>query len=77
MGDFNTQCPNCGRDNAFHNGICFECPDCDYEWGGDDDDYDDDDDDCCPECGSTDLRVWDKGRYYLIRCGDCGYQWKE
>lgn len=34
------QCPNCGSENAYHNGVCYECPDCDYEWGGDD--YDDD-----------------------------------
>jgi len=25
-------CPNCGSDNAFHNGVCYECPECDHEW---------------------------------------------
>ncbi|MDX2191044.1 MAG: hypothetical protein SFY32_14380 [Bacteroidota bacterium] len=25
-------CPNCGMDNAFFNGICYECPDCDFTW---------------------------------------------
>lgn len=27
-------CSNCGMDNAYHNGVCYECPDCDHEWGG-------------------------------------------
>lgn len=27
-----TVCPNCGEENAFFNGICYECPDCGYEW---------------------------------------------
>jgi hypothetical protein len=26
-------CSNCGYDNAYHNGVCYECPDCDYQWG--------------------------------------------
>lgn len=49
----NTECPNCGMDNAYHNGVCYACPDCDYEWPDglifddeedDDDDKDEDDD---------------------------------
>ena len=32
-----TECPNCGNDNAYHDGVKFVCPDCDYEW---DDDFD-------------------------------------
>ena len=28
----NTECPSCESENAFHNGVNFECPDCDYEW---------------------------------------------
>lgn len=26
------QCPKCGNDQAYHNGVNYECPDCDYEW---------------------------------------------
>jgi uncharacterized Zn ribbon protein len=25
-------CPNCGSDQAYHNGLCYECPECDFEW---------------------------------------------
>ena len=37
-------CPNCGSEDAFFNGVCYECPDCDYTWTGDEegeDGYDD------------------------------------
>jgi uncharacterized Zn ribbon protein len=36
-------CTNCGGENAFHNGVCFECPDCDAEWGDNEslEEYDD------------------------------------
>ena len=27
-----TICPNCGDENAYHNGLAYECPDCGYEW---------------------------------------------
>ena len=27
-------CPKCFSEDAFFNGVCYECPDCDYEWGG-------------------------------------------
>lgn len=33
MGFLNVDCPNCGMENAYHNGVEFECPDCDYTWG--------------------------------------------
>jgi uncharacterized Zn ribbon protein len=26
------ECPNCSNENAYHNGVQYECPDCDYEW---------------------------------------------
>lgn len=29
----NTDCPKCGCEDAFFNGVCWECPNCDYEWG--------------------------------------------
>ena len=32
MGDLNTTCQNCGSENAYHNGVNYECPDCDHEW---------------------------------------------
>lgn len=32
MGFLNTDCPRCGSETAFHNGVCHECPECDYEW---------------------------------------------
>ena len=30
----NTTCtnPDCESENAFHNGVNFECPDCGHEW---------------------------------------------
>ena len=44
----NVECPFCHLDNAYHNGVCYSCPDCDSEWGGfnfdDEDDFDDGDD---------------------------------
>lgn len=27
-----TNCPKCDNDNAYHNGISYECPDCGYSW---------------------------------------------
>lgn len=30
----NTECPKCHCEDAFFNGVCYECPNCDYEWGG-------------------------------------------
>ena len=27
-----TECPNCGMENAYHDGVNYVCPDCDYEW---------------------------------------------
>jgi uncharacterized Zn ribbon protein len=35
------QCPKCGDEQAFFNGVCYECPDCDYQWDADGDDLDD------------------------------------
>lgn len=37
----NEECPFCGSDNAYHNGDCYICPDCDSEWE-DDIEFDDD-----------------------------------
>lgn len=37
----NTECPNCGHDNAYHNGICYDCPDCGYRWDDGLDKFDD------------------------------------
>lgn len=34
-------CPNCGCEDAFFNGVSYECPECDYTWGGNDGDDDD------------------------------------
>ena len=36
------ECPNCGFDDCYYNGSCYECPDCGYTWTDDDDDEDDD-----------------------------------
>ena len=36
-------CPNCTNENAFFNGLCFECPECDYEWSSDVDFEDEED----------------------------------
>ena len=37
-----TECPKCGMENAFFNTVCYECPDCDFEWGDIDDEDNDD-----------------------------------
>jgi len=37
------ECPNCGSENAYHNGVSYECPDCDNEWGFIEDDEEDSD----------------------------------
>lgn len=34
-------CPECGCEEAYHNGCEYECPNCDYTWSDDDDDDDD------------------------------------
>lgn len=34
-------CPRCGSDDCYHNGVCYECNDCGYEWGDDDTPFDD------------------------------------
>ena len=26
------ECPNCGNENAYCDGVRYVCPDCDYEW---------------------------------------------
>ncbi|MDE6556223.1 MAG: hypothetical protein K2K55_04585 [Duncaniella sp.] len=49
----NTECPNCGMENAYFDGVEYVCPDCGHTWGCDevDDEYsryqpeEDDDDD--------------------------------
>ena len=35
MGFYNTECPRCHSEDAYHNGVCYECPECDYEWASD------------------------------------------
>lgn len=46
----NTDCPNCGCEDAYFNGVCYECPNCDREWHAngsesiDNDDEDSEDD---------------------------------
>jgi len=52
----NVTCPKCSNENAFHNGLNYECPDCDFEWSdGLDlgDYYDDGDDDFIDELYKT------------------------
>jgi uncharacterized Zn ribbon protein len=29
----NEEQENCEHENSFFNGVCYECPECDYEWG--------------------------------------------
>ena len=46
--EYMVECTNCGSENAYHNGVSYECPDCDNEWGfieDDDEDKADDDED--------------------------------
>lgn len=35
------ECPKCGCDECYHDGVSYVCPDCGYRWDGDDDDDDD------------------------------------
>ena len=37
----NTTCINCDEENAYFNGVCYECPDCDSQW--DEDQFDSND----------------------------------
>lgn len=45
--NLNCTCPYCDNENAFHNGMNYECPDCDAAWDDDGNllNGDDDDDD--------------------------------
>ena len=47
--NLNCTCPYCDNENAYHNGVNYECPDCDAEWDNNGNllngEYDDDDDD--------------------------------
>lgn len=36
------ECPECGSENAYHNGYGYECPDCGEIWDDGFDDYDED-----------------------------------
>ncbi len=27
------ECPKCGMENAYFDGVSYYCPDCDHEWG--------------------------------------------
>lgn len=26
------ECPECGSEEAYHNGVCYECSDCGAKW---------------------------------------------
>lgn len=26
------ECPQCESDQAYHNGVSYECPDCNHQW---------------------------------------------
>lgn len=41
---FNTDCidPTCGSENAYFNGVNYECPDCGTEWDDNNSIWDDD-----------------------------------
>jgi uncharacterized Zn ribbon protein len=30
--DMEIHCPACGCEDAYHNGVCYECPECNHEW---------------------------------------------
>lgn len=36
------ECPNCGCEDAYFNGRCYECPNCGNRWTDDDEEEDDD-----------------------------------
>lgn len=33
-GFFNCECPKCGCEDAYFSGLGWECPNCNYTWGG-------------------------------------------
>lgn len=43
------ECPNCGMDNAYCDGVKYVCPDCGFEWDckeiPNDDDWEEEDED--------------------------------
>lgn len=48
--EMTTECPYCGMDNAYCDGVEYVCPDCGHTWPCDeipnDDEWDEDDDGC-------------------------------
>ena len=36
----NTECPKCGSEDAYFDGVRYFCPCCDYEWGDDNFNFD-------------------------------------
>ncbi|TAG85690.1 MAG: hypothetical protein EAZ20_14455 [Bacteroidetes bacterium] len=40
--DDNVECPECLSEGAYFDGLCFVCPNCDYEWGEIEDEDEDD-----------------------------------
>jgi hypothetical protein len=39
--DDTVDCPRCGSENAYFNGVAYECPECDFEWDDETDAADD------------------------------------
>ena len=36
----NVTCPFCGSEDAYYNGVKYECPECDRTWDDEDEDED-------------------------------------
>lgn len=69
-----TECPYCNMENAYHNGVCFVCPDCDREFGAGVDD--EDESVYCPECDSDEVYLDQSGDYTYI-CDSCGHHFND
>ncbi len=37
----NTECPKCGSEDAYFDGVHYQCPVCDYEWEADNCEFED------------------------------------
>ena len=67
----NEECPFCHREDAYHNGVCYYCPNCDREWGDDISEYQ-----LCPKCNSDRFYINTDDKYDFT-CEDCNHSWNK
>jgi len=69
------ECPNCGMDNAYCDGVEYVCPDCGHVWNCSEI-YDEDEDGFeCPNCGAKEYLYKDSTGQADYVCDNCGHRW--